>query len=306
MVVGLVQDYRYSVQIEKDQRLLRNLIDWKVTPQVPTRPPYRVPSFILDVFDAVKRGDAVVTNWSQSQGGIRGITSVSIDIDMLGMPLPHPMPPQSSGSSMGYARSSTIPPAAKSKAFSFLWDDEIPEPVIQDIGKGTVPVVGYRDFRFSLSNMSLYSRNGAPWPKYAPLRGVCHPGPINPGSKENVVRFRHDAPDDGCSCGIYAFDSLTHDDMQTKAQIYGEVNLWGTVLLCESGFRAELAYPKRLFVVNENSPKTAEWLREVIEREYGVPTYVVAARGLTHEEIMNEEIKKLLSTHDDTGKDDTL
>ena len=266
---------------------------------MPSRPPYRAPSFILDVFDAVKRGDAMVTNWSQSQGGILGITTVSIDIDMLGMPLPHQQP---SGSQSAVSSMASVPPpstlvprnARMSKSFSFLWDDETDVPAIQDIGTGTQCVVGYRDFMFAPSTLALYSRNGALWPKYEHMRGICHPGQVGKGY-ERATRFRHDAPDDDCSCGIYAFDNLTHEDMQTNAQVYGEINMWGKVLLCETGFRAEYAYPKTLFVVNEASPKTAEWIAETLEGEYGVPTHVVATRGMTHSQVMDEAIKGLLT-----------
>lgn len=52
-----------------------------------------------------------------------------------------------------------------------------------------------------------------------------------------------DAPARGCSCGIYA---LNHP--APWQGVFGEVNLWGRVLQGSKGWRAQYAYPKRLWV----------------------------------------------------------
>lgn len=55
-----------------------------------------------------------------------------------------------------------------------------------------------------------------------------------------------------CQCGIYAFNKMelvqkeyTTSD-RSKRYVYGECWLWGRVLECEKGYRAQFAYPKAL------------------------------------------------------------
>jgi hypothetical protein len=165
------------------------------------------------------------------------------------------------------------------KAFSTLMGNytvaDIPFPVgkpLKDLGVSIEPIVGYRDFYPDLTDdgsVLLYSRNDVAWTPRKKLRAFC----VSPQSS-NVNFFRHDAPDVKCKCGIYAFDSPDHDDMKISAYVWGEVYLWGEVLICQSGYRAEYAYPKTLFVLS-NGTKTIRWMAEELEREYGVPVFLV-------------------------------
>lgn len=54
---------------------------------------------------------------------------------------------------------------------------------------------------------------------------------------------RCNAPKVGCSCGIYGLK--TPDRWRG---VFGEVSLWGRVIHGERGYRAQFAYPKRLWV----------------------------------------------------------
>lgn len=68
-------------------------------------------------------------------------------------------------------------------------------------------------------------------------------------------RRKHDAPQPGCECGIYA-SSLHHVGQylngfaaqSRSARVLGQVFLWGTVVECDRGFRASHAYPSRIYV----------------------------------------------------------
>ena len=65
----------------------------------------------------------------------------------------------------------------------------------------------------------------------------------------------HFAPHKDCTCGIWAFRTL--EEFQAMAQQYsvdvvGQVYLWGRVLECENGFRAQYAYPKELWLMNKD------------------------------------------------------
>jgi hypothetical protein len=68
-----------------------------------------------------------------------------------------------------------------------------------------------------------------------------------------------------CSCGIYAFNKMelvqkeyTTTD-RNKRYVYGECWLWGRVLECKDGYRAQFAYPKAFI----NSGPIAERMAEV-------------------------------------------
>jgi hypothetical protein len=68
----------------------------------------------------------------------------------------------------------------------------------------------------------------------------------------------HDAPDEGCRCGIYAAATAAEaaasvsDPARPRDgivhHVIGRVSLWGTVVECERGWRAERAYPASLAV----------------------------------------------------------
>ena len=83
----------------------------------------------------------------------------------------------------------------------------------------------------------------------------------------------HAAPTEGCTCGIHAFSSLprllTGANREARILI-GEVNLWGKVVLTERGYRAQYAYPKRLIVTPDLTPKYEAMVTE-LEWAYGVP-----------------------------------
>lgn len=80
----------------------------------------------------------------------------------------------------------------------------------------------------------------------------------------------HTAPCERCGCGVYAAaapDALLpyvgSGREGAAARVLGRVLLWGKVVECERGWRAERAYPERLYV---NEPTAAEGLGD-----YGVP-----------------------------------
>jgi hypothetical protein len=66
-------------------------------------------------------------------------------------------------------------------------------------------------------------------------------------------RGRHEAPDVGCRCGVYASDSLAvvHRERPAwpPAPVIGRVALWGRTIEHERGWRSRFAYPERLRLV---------------------------------------------------------
>jgi hypothetical protein len=108
------------------------------------------------------------------------------------------------------------------------------------------------------------------WPVGAPFEARCEAQRLRLSG-----RPRHSAPTATCSCGIYGapFElirrKLALDDGLPPGGLFviGTVSLWGDVLECERGWRAELAYPSRLFVPL-GVPGAAE--QAVGLRDYGV------------------------------------
>lgn len=109
------------------------------------------------------------------------------------------------------------------------------------------------------------------WPVGAPFEARCEAQRLRLSR-----RPRHAAPSETCTCGIYGapFElirrKLAVDDGLPPGSLFviGTVSLWGDVLECERGWRAELAYPSRLFVPL-GVPGAAE--RAVGLGDYGVP-----------------------------------
>jgi hypothetical protein len=80
-------------------------------------------------------------------------------------------------------------------------------------------------------------------------------------------RAGHPAPRWGCWCGIWAFAfpevawrRINRADYLRKmigtvagppVPVFGKVALWGKIVLCEQGFRAQFAYPTELYVLSE-------------------------------------------------------
>jgi hypothetical protein len=111
----------------------------------------------------------------------------------------------------------------------------------------------------------------------------------------SLRRRRHrdvGAPDAECSCGIYAasdaefagqyaFDhGLQRRDAEACA--IGQVSLWGRVLRCPRGWRAEFAYPARLFVpIRADDTIATRWFETLAFdlTEYGVPVELLSHRG---------------------------
>jgi len=118
------------------------------------------------------------------------------------------------------------------------------------------------------------------WPVGAPLEARCEAQRLR-----LPRRPRHSAPSETCSCGIYGapFElirkKLAIDGGLPPGCLFvmGTVSLWGEVLECERGWRAELAYPSRLFVPL-GFPGAAE--QAIGLGDYGVPVELVDTHNL--------------------------
>jgi hypothetical protein len=89
---------------------------------------------------------------------------------------------------------------------------------------------------------------GDAWRPRRPLVARCGATPFL-----SLFRQPHQAPNPGCTCGIYAARSLQALDRPRPAwpppTVVGTVSLWGRVIEHERGWRAAHAYPARLLLV---------------------------------------------------------
>lgn len=107
------------------------------------------------------------------------------------------------------------------------------------------PVLGWRVWRldedggtFSLASMTRPDR----WAPGTPFLGTCEFG-----------KHRDPAPDESCSCGIYAATSPEElaraAVLSSSVAAVGAIAMWGTVVEHARGARSKFAYPSRLRLV---------------------------------------------------------
>jgi hypothetical protein len=110
-------------------------------------------------------------------------------------------------------------------------------------------------------------RNG----KLAPIgtSGIWEPKKANRAVCTKLeTGANHDAPSKKCTCGYWTFRTM--ETLQEalagyaqKVQVIGTVDIWGKVIECTNGFRAEYAYPKELWLLDDEL--------EHLSWTYGVP-----------------------------------
>jgi hypothetical protein len=142
---------------------------------------------------------------------------------------------------------------------------------------GDQPVVGWRSWE--VSNNKFLTSPHLVWVPRERVEATC---------EKFFASDEHMAPELDCSCGIYAFDSLKAMKTEyywTSFPISGEVWLWGKIVQHKTGFRAQYAYPKKLYFFRhrvmpdgskaEHPGKRRIPYAEYLADEYGVPFEIV-------------------------------
>lgn len=145
-----------------------------------------------------------------------------------------------------------------------------PKLVIPDL---TTCLVGWRGWRVTAAGdgyrLQALGRNEI-WSPKKPIAAECREDYMTMsifsswGEPDNTKP--HDCPSKDCHCGVWAFRSL--DEFKKMAESYhstvvvGQVYLWGRVLECENGYRAQYAYPKELWLFNEEH-ESLGWIYNV-------------------------------------------
>ena len=117
------------------------------------------------------------------------------------------------------------------------------------------------------------------WQPDEPLVARCLRITLVPSWLRRRRGREHAVPVERCECGIYAgwlptvaqyLDAVGGGPV---ALVLGQVSLWGTVIECERGFRASLAYPLRIFAPVEAAPRGKHRWPQIVSElaAYGVP-----------------------------------
>jgi hypothetical protein len=142
------------------------------------------------------------------------------------------------------------------------------------------PIVGYRVWQWDAAG--LKSLNGEPWSPGKPFAAGCRAADcVTFAGRAGVAHDAHEAPQTGCTCGIYAAKNFTHLRNVGYAEygVHGEVYLWGGVVEHKLGYRAQFAYPKTLVLPPDMIPftmKKAESLLETLAA-YGTDIFIADA-----------------------------
>jgi hypothetical protein len=134
----------------------------------------------------------------------------------------------------------SVPPGAMIPMSSFgaMFFEEPPVPKPKPLPEETVvaAIQAYRCWVVPMFKDELRSMNsGVPWPAYKRMEADCPNGACT-GVK--------------CGCGLYAFKTLDFarrdyaEETRYSNRVFGSVWLWGRVLECTKGYRAQFAYPK--------------------------------------------------------------
>jgi hypothetical protein len=129
-------------------------------------------------------------------------------------------------------------------------------------------IVGWRAWALDTKAATLHARTGViggenvVWPPRAEMVAKCLDGGA------------HTPPVADCHCGIYAARDRDHlvaqqyqePNDEDDALVFGTVALWGRVMRCERGWRAQYAYPRKLWVPFSFARHAAR-----LEDLYGVP-----------------------------------
>jgi hypothetical protein len=141
------------------------------------------------------------------------------------------------------------------------------------------PIVGYRVWTWN--TLGLKSLCGELWRPGQSLAARCRASAVvgRGRAKDDV----HDAPDEGCTCGIYAAKTLDHfrSAGYERYGIHGEVYLWGTVVEHELGYRAQFAYPKNFVLPPDTLPSTLSAIQDRLRGlvAFGIRIFVADANG---------------------------
>lgn len=143
----------------------------------------------------------------------------------------------------------------------------------EEVKKSRTPLVGWRMWRLmvpgdgSIRIRSLHSAKATSWEPMQPQRGTCDN--LDPSEITD-----HSCPSWEHRCGVHAVKEVAQlRKWGIKIgldRVAGEVEMWGRVLEYEEGYRAEWAYPIRLWLPQGTDQYTADALWEAYLTEVNI------------------------------------
>lgn len=106
-------------------------------------------------------------------------------------------------------------------------------------------------------------------------------------------------PARGCSCGYYgltsnAFVAIALRRSDAPFAVVGRVQMWGRVVVCEQGWRAQFACPRELYVPSGANSNQADLKRKVGDlSSYGVPVSILSVKGIIERAQMGTEAEQV-------------
>lgn len=142
--------------------------------------------------------------------------------------------------------------------------------------KSTEPVVGYRVWKLNRETFELTSCfKNTTWPfreKMTRGKDDLSMGIHAVKNERKIYDTNYIGPTVYDPAGLFASEGLWSD---YKADVAGEVFMWGEVKDCPDGYLAEFAYPKSLWMPESTDPVTIMQL----EQNYGVPVTLRSELG---------------------------
>lgn len=169
-----------------------------------------------------------------------------------------------------------------------VYDNSINPTVFYDPAKFmTMPtqVIG-----FEYDNYRLYGawKDTESWNPTGVTVATC----VKKFNSHYVFSFDHQSPDWDCTCGLYA-KHWPEPEAQRAHMIGGVIDAWGSTILGTTGFRAERAIIRALWVGRYADTQGAD----IIGGKYGVPVFDEAEQAIL--EFPPTEVKELINDSPD-------
>lgn len=159
-----------------------------------------------------------------------------------------------------------------------------------DVPDSATPILAWRTWKIDSGQLGSPTRDCL-WPAGAKLEAKCI-FTLQDAARRLMQSYKdiygidfldpHDShgssPCDDCLCGIYALKD-PEEIFNYRGVVFGEVKLWGKVIEGEKGYRAQFAYPSRL------------WMKLPQEPEFAPITDVVRS-------VPNDEIQRLITAYE--------
>lgn len=115
-----------------------------------------------------------------------------------------------------------------------------PRKIGRKVPDGITPITAWRGWKLQDMKLAALGSTGI-WEPKKIMVAVCNNG------------GQHHAPLASCNCGMWAFKTLEYLISALEpytVSVFGQVSLWGRIVETENGFRAQFAYPKELWLLD--------------------------------------------------------